>query len=150
MRVLQQPGAVGLLFGSEQLDGFVHPLVGGIPGGTEVLQGTEHVVVQRVGNENCSQAGSATSPVLLRRNSFRSRRYSSPRRRAAMDSAEPPVARSCASSPSSTRIVVANEERTVLHPAVPPAVLELLTDQAGDNAIDILVKVRTERDDHPR
>jgi hypothetical protein len=38
MSVLQQPRAVGLLFGSEQLDGFVHPLVGGIPGGAEVFR----------------------------------------------------------------------------------------------------------------
>lgn len=42
----------------------------------------------------------------------RSRRYSSPERRAARDSRVPPVARSYSKSPSSTLIVVLNDERT--------------------------------------
>ena len=45
MRVLQQPGAIGLLLGSEQIDRFVHPRVRRIPGRAEVFEGTQHVVV---------------------------------------------------------------------------------------------------------
>ena len=51
-------------------------------------------------------AGALTSDQL----SFEE--VSSPRRRAAMDAAEPPLTRSCANSPSRTLIVVANDERT--------------------------------------
>jgi hypothetical protein len=61
---------------------------------------------------NCSQDGVTISPVLLRRKSLLSRRYSSPRRLAATDSGDLPVALSCASRPSRTLIVVAKDERT--------------------------------------
>ena len=45
MCVLQQPRAIGLLLGAEQLDRFVDPLVRRIAGFSEVLQATQHVVV---------------------------------------------------------------------------------------------------------
>jgi hypothetical protein len=45
MRVLQQPGAIGLLLGSEQIDRFAHPRVRHIPGRAEVFEGTQHIVV---------------------------------------------------------------------------------------------------------
>src|SRR5256885_14503117 len=38
--------------------------------------------------------------------------------------------------------------RTVFHLAVPPAILELLTEEPGDHSIDILIEVGTERDGH--
>ena len=38
--------------------------------------------------------------------------------------------------------------RTVLHFAVPPSILELLTEEPGDHAIDILIEVGTEHDGH--
>lgn len=44
-RVFEQPGAIGLSLRSEQLDRLVHPRVGRITSGPEVIQGTEHVVV---------------------------------------------------------------------------------------------------------
>src|SRR5207244_10529632 len=67
-----------------------------------------------------------------------------------MDSAEPPVARSWANSPFQDPDggVEGRANRTVLHLAVPPSVLELLTEQPGDHLIDVLVEVDTERDDH--
>ena len=46
------------------------------------------------------------------------------------------------------RGVEGRANRTVLHLAVPPAVLELLADQPGDHAIHLLVEVGTQRDDH--
>src|SRR6266508_3313887 len=57
-RVLEQPRAVGLLPGSEQIDRFVDPRVRRIPDRAEVVERTQHVVCQRVGNENCNQARS--------------------------------------------------------------------------------------------
>src|SRR5215510_6553705 len=45
MGVLQQPRAIGLLLGSEQINRFVHPRVRHIPDRAEVFEGTQHVVV---------------------------------------------------------------------------------------------------------
>ena len=45
MSVLQQPRAIGLLLGSEQMNRFLQPPVREIPGGPEVFQATQHVVV---------------------------------------------------------------------------------------------------------
>ena len=45
MRVFEQPGAVGLLFGSEQLNRFVYTRVRRISGRTEVVEGAQHVIV---------------------------------------------------------------------------------------------------------
>src|SRR5262245_21305741 len=39
--------------------------------------------------------------------------------------------------------------RTVLHFAIPPAVIELLTEEPGDHAVDVLIEVGTQRDGHP-
>ena len=64
------------------------------------------------GTRTRSQIGLTTSPVLLRRNSGRSSRYSSPPASRRDGSAEPPVARSYASSPSRTLMVVWNDDRT--------------------------------------
>ena len=47
MRVLQQPGSVRLLFGSKQIDRFVHTRVGQSPDGAEVFEGTQHVIYIR-------------------------------------------------------------------------------------------------------
>ena len=111
MRVLQQPGAIGLLLGSEQVDRFVHPRVRHIPGRAEVFEGAQHVVVP-AGRKRELQpgwvddfAGALTSEqlpfeeVLLTpapsRDGFR----------------RATVARSYANSPSRTLIVVGNEER---------------------------------------
>jgi hypothetical protein len=44
MRVLQQPGAIGLLLGSKQIDRFGHPRVGRIPGRAEIFESAQHVV----------------------------------------------------------------------------------------------------------
>src|SRR5438093_384347 len=56
-------------------------------------------------------AGSISSPVDSRRSIRRSSRYSCPRSRAAVTSAEVPDARSCSSRPSRTLIVVWNDPR---------------------------------------
>src|SRR3954447_23568489 len=45
MGVLEQPGTIGLLPGSEHLYRLVHPPVRRIDGRSEVLQGPQHVVV---------------------------------------------------------------------------------------------------------
>src|SRR6266567_2500020 len=45
MRVLQQPGAIGLLLGSEQIYCFVYSRVRCIRDRAEVFEGTKHVVV---------------------------------------------------------------------------------------------------------
>jgi len=58
LRVLQHPCAIDLLLGSEQIDRFVHPPVGSIPDRAEVFEARSTSHFQRVGNENCSQAGS--------------------------------------------------------------------------------------------
>ncbi len=64
----------------------------------------------RSGTRTRARLGSITSPVDFRRNSRRSSMYASPRRRAAATSAEPPIARSCSSRPSTTLIVVPNDD----------------------------------------
>src|SRR4029450_12813083 len=109
MRVLQQPGAVGLLFGSEQLDGFVHPLVGGVPGGTEVLQGTEHVVVPASRKRELQHGRVGHPSVSLTPKHFPSEESLPPRAASRDGLRRATVTRSCASSPSSTLTVVANE-----------------------------------------
>jgi hypothetical protein len=148
MRVLQQPGAIGLLLGSEQIDRFVYPRVRHIPDRAEVFEGTQHVVVP-AGRKRELQpgqvddfAGALTSDqlsfeeVLLTpapsRDGFRR-------------------ATGCAlARQQSFQDVDGGRERradgTVLHLAVPPAVLELLTKQAGYHAIDILIKVGAQCD----
>ena len=130
MRVLQQPRAVGLLLGSEQINRFVHARVRRIPGRPEVLQGTQHVVVP-AGRKRELQPGGvddfagALTPeqlpfeeVLLTpaasRDGFRR-------------------ATGCAlvrQQPfqDSDRGMEGRANRTVLRLAVPPAVLELLTE----------------------
>ena len=151
MGVLEQPGAVGLPLRAQHLHRFGHARVrrdrrrlGSTPGhaARRSASGSETRTAARPGRppRRCSCAGTAP----------RSSRYSSPRRRAATDSGEPPVARSCASSPSSTLIVVANDERTdpVLRLAVPAAVVELLAEQPGDDAVHVLTEVGAERDCH--
>ena len=45
MRVLKQPGAIGPLPGSEDIDRIVRPRVRHIPDRAEVIEGTQHVVV---------------------------------------------------------------------------------------------------------
>src|SRR5688572_12238143 len=45
MCVLQQPRAVRLPLGPDQLDRFVHPRVRRIPDGAEVFEATQHVVI---------------------------------------------------------------------------------------------------------
>src|SRR6266542_1609947 len=148
MRVLQQPGAIGLLLGSEQIDRFVDPRVRHIPDRAEVFEGTQHVVVP-AGRKRELQpgwvddfAGALTSDqlsfeeVLLApapsRDGFRS-------------------ATGCALvRQQSFQDVDRGRERradgTVLHLAVPPAVLELLTKEAGDHALHILIKVGAQCD----
>src|SRR6266542_5935656 len=56
MGVLQQPGAIGLLLGSEQIDRFVYPRVRHIADRAEVVEGTQHVVVP-VGRKRELQPG---------------------------------------------------------------------------------------------
>src|ERR687895_799573 len=65
-----------------------------------------------VGNENRVQLRSITSPDDNLRNMRRSRRYSCARTRASVTAAVAPFAFSYSRSPSSTQIVVWNEERT--------------------------------------
>jgi hypothetical protein len=130
MRVLQEPGAIGLLLGSEQIDRFVHPRVWHVSDRAEVFEGTQHVVVPADRKRELQPSWVDDFAGALTPEQLRSRRYSSPRRRAAMDSAEPPVARSCAHNPSRTLIVVANDERTEPFSAsqIPAAIVELLTE----------------------
>ena len=45
MRILQQPGAIGLLLGPEQIYCFAYPRVRRIPDRAEVFEGTKQVVV---------------------------------------------------------------------------------------------------------
>jgi hypothetical protein len=45
MCVLQKPRAIGLPFGSQQIDRFLHSGVRRIPDGPEVLQRAEHIVM---------------------------------------------------------------------------------------------------------
>lgn len=84
---------------------------GGERAGAEVVERAQHVVVPATGCASRRYAASAGSPVD-RRPESRSSRNSSPPRRAAVDSAVPPVARSNSSSPSRTLIVESKDERT--------------------------------------
>ena len=45
MRVFQQPGAIRLLFGLEQINPFFDTRIGHIPDRAEVVEGTKHIVV---------------------------------------------------------------------------------------------------------
>ncbi len=58
-----------------------------------------------------------------------------------MDSAEPPVARSCASKPSRTLIVVANDERTEPFSASQFQICKLFIQQPTNQAIHIWTKI---------
>ena len=94
------------------------------------------------------QSGSMTSPVDSRRNRRRSSRYSWPRARAAVTSVEPPVARSCSSSPSSTLIVVSNDPRIEPFSCSqfqPPSAI-CSVEQPVDDALHVLAEVGADRD----
>ena len=90
-----------------------------------------------------------TSPVDFRRNSRRSSRYASPRRRATATLADPPIARSCSSRPSSDvdGRLHGRHRRAVLHFAVPAAVRELLTEEALDQGCHVDAEVGARRHD---
>ena len=57
MGVLQQPGAVRLLLGAEQINRFIHARVRRIPSRLEVLQRTQHVVVPTGGKGELQPGG---------------------------------------------------------------------------------------------
>src|SRR6267142_3995450 len=148
MRVLQQPGAIGLLLGSEQIDRFVHPRVRHIPDRAEVFEGAQHVVVP-AGRKRELQPGwvddfpgAPTSDQL----SFEEVLLTPASSRDGF-----PGATGCALVRQQTlQDVDRGRERradgTVLRLAVPPAVLELLTQQAGDDAIHTLIEVGAQGD----
>lgn len=125
MSVLEQPRAVGLLLVADQLDRFVHARVGAVPGVAEVLQATQYVLVP-AGRKRELQPGrvddvaGALTPEQLSFEPFQ----------------------------HADRGVERRADRTVLYLAVPTAVIELLTKEPGDHAIDVLTEVRAEDDDH--
>ena len=113
---VEQPHAVRSLLAAHVVDRLpqsrVARAVTEVGGGPEVVQGPQHVVAASGwARRTTGTSSSAGSPEPRRRKSCRCRRYSSPARRAARESGVPPVARSCSSSPSSTLIVVWNDER---------------------------------------
>src|SRR5215470_2920279 len=112
MRVLQEPGAVRLPLGSEQVNGFVHPAIRGIPCCPEVLQRTQHVVVPAGRKREFEPRGVDDGSAALTPEQLPLEEVLFTRRRAAINCAEPPVARSWANRPSRTLIVVWKEERT--------------------------------------
>ena len=141
--VVEQPRAIRLLLRPDDVERLVHPRVRPLARGAEVLEPTKDVVVparrirqsQVVGVDDLARAQSPQQApleeVALRAAS------------GFVASGMPPVACSCASSPSRTRMVVWNDDadRPVLDLAVPAAVLELLIDQAGDHAVDVHAEV---------
>ena len=45
VRGIEEPAAIGLAFGFDEMDGFAHARIGGDTGGAEVVEGAEDVVV---------------------------------------------------------------------------------------------------------
>src|SRR5579862_6032013 len=143
MRVLKQPGTIGLLFGSEQINRFVHPRVRRIPDRAEVFEGTEHVVVPAGWKRELQPgwvndlAGTLTSDQLSLEKVLLT---PAPSRNGFCR------ATGCAlvgheSFQNVDRGRERRADRTILRLAVPPAVLELLTQQADDHRLHVLIKI---------
>src|SRR5712692_6620998 len=130
MGALQKPRAVRLLLGSEQINHFIHTRVRTIPSRTEVLQSSQHVVVP-AGRKRELQpggvdesAGALTPEQLPFEEVFLTPAASRDGFRHAAGCArvgqQPFQDSDCG--------MEGRANRTVLHLAVPPSVLELLTE----------------------
>lgn len=149
MGVLQEPSAVRLLLGSEQINRFVNAPVRWVPGRPEVLQSTQHVVVP-AGRKRELQpcevddgAGALTpeqlpfEKVLLTPAASR-------------DGVRRAAGCALANSPSRTLIVVWKEERTEPSSTSqfhPPS-SSCSPSSRATTPIDILIEVGTQRDRH--
>jgi len=118
-------------------------------GRAQVVERAQHVIVPERRKRELGPRRVDDLAVDNLRSRRRSRRYSCARLRASVTADEAPNACSNASSPSSTQIVVWNDERTgaALRLAVPAAVRELFTQQSVDESIARLAEVGAERDD---
>ena len=146
MGVLEQPGAVGQALGAHQLDRLIEPRVPDV-GPAEVLQPTQDVVVpagrerelaarRRPAPGRCSCAGTASARAGTARRGGGQRASRPSRPLPARARAGPRARRS--SSRTTTRW------RRPLGLAVPAAVLELIGEQASDDAVDVGTEVGAE------
>ena len=150
MGVLQEPRAIRLLLGSDQLDRFVHARVRRITSRPEMLQAAQDVVVPAGRKRELQPGGvddgaAALAPEELPfQEVFLSSAASRDGLRRAAGCAF--VRQQPLQDPD--RRVEGRANRAVLHLAVPAAILELLADEPSDDRIHVLVEVGTQRDDH--
>ena len=109
---VEEPSAVGLPLRPHDVDGLGHLGARVVACTAEVVKCPQHVVVPVVREGELEVRRVDDLPVLFRRNRRRSSRYCSPLRRASVTSAVAPLCCSNWMRPSSTLIVVSNDDRT--------------------------------------